>query len=100
MLHGGPRCISSILANIAIFQLIVLLKLKTSVKDYTQVATLQSESLRLTMASLKLTKEQYLAIRKPLPVRHIACQPRTPDYGVSAYTREKAYASIISKRAK
>lgn len=49
------------------------------------------------MKSIKLTSKQYLAIRKPLPVRHISCQPRTPDYGVSTYTKEKAYASIYSK---
>ena len=46
------------------------------------------------MPSIKLTKEQYLAIRKPLPVRHVSCQPRTPDYGVSEFSRRTAHVSI------
>ena len=49
------------------------------------------------MANIKLTREQYLTIRKPLPVRHIACQPRTPDYGVSQYSRSQAYVPIHTK---
>ena len=46
------------------------------------------------MASIKLTREQYITIRKPLPVRHIACQPRTPDYGVSQHSRRLAHVPV------
>lgn len=35
-----------------------------------------------------LTKEQYLSIRKPLPVRHVAV--RYNESGVSEYTKTQA----------
>ena len=35
-----------------------------------------------------LTKEQYLSIRKPLPVRHVAVRYNEP--GVSEYTKTQA----------
>lgn len=40
------------------------------------------------MKTIKLTKAQYTSLRGELPTRHIACKPRTPDYGVSQYTKE------------
>ena len=52
------------------------------------------------MKAIKLTREQYLTIRKPLPVRHIACQPRETTTVVSAYTRRTAYVQPITNLIK
>lgn len=49
------------------------------------------------MKTIKLTPQQYLAIRKPLPVRHIACQPRETTTVVSEYTRRTAYVQVHNK---
>ena len=49
------------------------------------------------MKSIKLTPSQYQRLGRKLPTRHVACQPRTPDYGVSQYSKETAYASIYQK---
>lgn len=49
------------------------------------------------MKSIKLTANQYLTIRKPLPVRHIACQPRETTTVVSEYTRRTAYVQMHNK---
>ena len=37
--------------------------------------------------TVKLTQAQYLSIRKPLPVRHIACEPRESTSVVSQYSQ-------------
>ena len=45
------------------------------------------------MKAIKLTKEQYLTIRKPLPTRHIAC--KSPAYStISDYTKAISYKAI------
>ena len=49
------------------------------------------------MKSIKLTANQYLTIRKPLPVRHIACQPRETTTVISEYTRRTAYVQMHNK---
>lgn len=49
------------------------------------------------MKTIKLTTSQYQRLGRKLPTRHIACQPRTPDYGVSQYSKEIAHVSIYNK---
>lgn len=40
------------------------------------------------MKAIKLTKADLIKLNRSIPIaRSIACKPRTPDYGVSQYTR-------------
>ena len=44
------------------------------------------------MKAVKLTKEQYLQVRKPLPIHHVAF--KSPAYStISDYTRRLSYAT-------
>lgn len=49
------------------------------------------------MKTIKLTPQKYLSIRKPLPVRHISCQPRETTTIISEYTRKQSYVQAHNK---